>query len=69
MPIFEYKCAKCQTVSEFLESGSAKKKHVCQKCGSEKMEKIFSTFAVGIAQAGADSKCQSCTDRGCPYAN
>ncbi len=68
MPIFEYKCGKCGAVSEFLELGAGRKKHACQECGSGEMEKMFSTFAVGIAQAGSDSKCQSCTDRGCPHA-
>jgi hypothetical protein len=33
------------------------------------MQKVFSSFSVGVAQAGASSKCISCTDRGCPHAS
>ena len=67
MPLFEYKCTKCGTVTEFLESANSRKKHICSKCGSDSTEKQFSTFAVGINQPGSDSKCNSCTDRGCPH--
>ena len=69
MPIFEYKCTKCGKVSEFLEPAGDAKKHVCADCGGDRMEKMLSTFAVGIKQAGSDSKCQSCTDGACPYSN
>ena len=69
MPIFEYKCGKCGKVSEFLELGGGRKKHVCKHCGGSDMEKQFSTFAVGVKQDGTDSRCQSCTDGSCPYSN
>ena len=69
MPIFEYKCCKCEKVSEFLEPAGVRKKHVCQYCGGNNMEKRFSTFAVGVKQDGTDSRCQSCTDNSCPHAN
>ena len=61
------KCTKCDTVTEFLESANSRKKHICGKCGSSKTEKQFSTFAVGIAQPGQDSKCHGCSDGGCPH--
>ena len=67
MPIFEYKCNKCGSVTEFLESPGKKVKHLCSQCGDSSMEKMFSTFAVGVKQDGTDSKCQSCADRGCPH--
>lgn len=69
MPIFEYKCAKCGKVTEFLESAGSRKKRLCKHCGSSNMQKQFSTFAVGVKQNGTDSKCRSCTDDRCPYAN
>jgi len=61
MPIFEYKCSKCGHKSEFLEKGSGKKKHVCGKCGSSDMKKIFSTFSVG-----SGSQSTSCPTGTCP---
>ena len=67
MPIFEYKCARCGQVTEFLESAGAKVKHLCEKCKSSRMEKMFSSFAVGVKQDGSDSKCDSCSDGKCPY--
>lgn len=29
MPIFEYKCCKCEKANEFLEPAGVRKKHVC----------------------------------------
>jgi len=47
MPIFEYKCNKCGHTTEFLEKGSSVDKHVCQRCRSSDLQKLFSNFAVG----------------------
>ncbi len=62
MPIFEYKCDKCEHKSEFLEKSDSKKKHVCEKCGSLNMRKIFSGFSVGKSSHGSDS----CSTGMCP---
>lgn len=41
MPIYEYRCAKCGEVSEFLILG--KQGHLnCQKCGGEELIKLVS---------------------------
>jgi len=69
MPIYEYKCAVCGKVSEFLVKSVKSTKLACPDCGSKKLEKCFSSFAVGVSQAGTSSKCLTCTDRGCPHAN
>ena len=70
MPIFEYKCRQCGHVTSFLEKAGAKGSHKCQKCGSAKTDKAFSTFA---AQAGsikeAPATCAhagSCSSGSCP---
>lgn len=68
MPIFEYKCPGCGKVDEVLQKNARAKKVVCPGCGKA-MQKVFSSFSVGVAQAGASSKCISCTDRGCPHAS
>jgi putative FmdB family regulatory protein len=62
MPIFEYKCDKCGAKSEFLEKRDNKKKHVCEKCGSSDMHKLFSGFSVGKSSHGGDS----CSTGTCP---
>lgn len=67
MPIFEYKCEKCGSSTEFLEKNASKKKHKCPKCGSGEMVKLFSSFAVGGQHDGTSSNCGSCTDMGCPH--
>jgi len=61
MPIFEYKCNKCGAKSEFLEKSSGKNKHVCEKCGSSDMKKLFSYFSVGQSSQG-----DSCPTGTCP---
>jgi len=62
MPIFEYKCNKCGQRTEFLEKSGGKGKHVCEKCGSSDMQKLFSGFSVG--QNG--NKNDSCPTGTCP---
>ena len=66
MPIYEYRCKKCDTVFEtFVSSISDADKVVCKKCQSKKVEKQISTFAsrlsgnTGGAPAGALSGCSS----------
>lgn len=61
MPIYEYRCLKCNKINTFLEKISQKKmswfardKKVCASCGSKKLEKIISTFAVSAKQSHAD---------------
>ena len=66
MPIFEYKCGKCDKISEFLESSASKKQRKCEHCGSTKLEKQFSVFAAGIKQ-GQSKKCHGCDDLTCPH--
>ena len=43
MPIYEYQCKVCGTVSEFLHGVHQHQMITCKKCGSLKMEKILST--------------------------
>ncbi len=63
MPIFEYKCSKCGHKTEILEKRSSKRKHICEKCGSYEMQKLFSGFSVGqTGQPGG-----SCPTGTCPF--
>jgi putative FmdB family regulatory protein len=62
MPIYEYRCKDCGHVTAFLERPGAKKRHACEKCGSPRTAKRFSTFAVhaGTSSSG-DSSCPTGT--------
>lgn len=61
MPIYEYQCRKCGHVAEFLETSSSRKRHVCEKCGSKSMKKVFSVFS-----ARTDSGSSSASSSSCP---
>jgi putative FmdB family regulatory protein len=64
MPIFEYRCRECGHVTAFLEKADAHRRHPCEKCGSAKTEKAFSTFA---AKSGTSSSSgSSCPTGTCP---
>jgi len=57
MPLYEYTCEACKQRSELLISGE--QIPVCPNCGSEKMQKEFSTFSTnseGAAGASAGSR-------------
>jgi len=62
MPIYQYKCKRCGQKTEFLEKISSKNNHVCEKCGSSDMQKLFSGFSVGQSSHGGDS----CPTGTCP---
>jgi putative FmdB family regulatory protein len=67
MPIFEYKCAGCGKISEFLEKANATK-HTCPACGGKNLTKQFSTFSAVVKQLSAGSKCHTCpSGRTCPH--
>jgi len=65
MPIFEYKCKKCGHKTEFLEKGNSKEKHVCEKCGSNDLQKLFSTFSAGNSSTSGSP--DSCPTGTCPF--
>ncbi len=60
MPIFEYLCKRCGKKSEILIRNSEQKPQ-CE-CGSENLEKIFSSFAMpeasGHSGGCADGSCR-----------
>jgi len=61
MPVYEYECAKCGTVTEVLEKIGSKKRHKCPKCGSTRMEKLFSTFGVSPGGTTSTGSCPTGT--------
>ena len=60
MPIFEYKCGSCDTVSEFLVGVSQETESIrCGSCGSAKMRKVFSPMSFTV-KSQAQASCRSC---------
>jgi len=46
MPIYEYRCRKCEKVFErFQKVGEGGEKLVCPYCGMKKPEKMISSFS------------------------
>jgi|GEM_PF-595626 len=56
MPIFEYRCKSCGSLSEYLELAGTPSEAKCKACGNNKVEKVFSTF--GVKTIG-DAPCES----------
>ena len=67
MPVFEYRCKRCDHVTSFLERAGANKGHACEKCGSEDTEKIFSTFAAKVGPSSCP-RSSSCPEGTCRFA-
>lgn len=62
MPIYEYVCGDCGHPFEALLFGSEKAD--CPECGSEKLEKQLSVFAVSDEGAPPPNPCDSCPQSG-----
>ena len=77
MPIYEYQCPACQHEFEALIRNSADTPRKCPACGSRKLVKGFSAFAVAARDPSpscqtcptASATCGggSCSAGGCPY--
>lgn len=60
MPILEFRCKSCETVSEELVlAGDVAATPVCPKCGKQEMARLLSTFAAG-ASHGASADLGGC---------
>jgi len=57
MPLFEYTCRECGTRFEALVVGG--RCPACPKCGSDQLEKMYSTFAAQGSGGGADRSAPS----------
>jgi len=54
MPIYEYVCLDCQTISEILVMGPNDTDIECRRCKSKKLKKMFSMFNSKIAGKKVD---------------
>jgi putative FmdB family regulatory protein len=48
MPIYEYRCLACERAFEVLQKVGEAPLSKCLSCGSNKVEKLISTFAVRV---------------------
>ncbi|MCA9429958.1 MAG: zinc ribbon domain-containing protein, partial [Candidatus Omnitrophica bacterium] len=75
MPLMEYSCAKCSTRFEILVGVSQDAEEaVCPECGSNGVEKLFSSFSAKVAQSNGScgTECPeigACGTSTCPCAN
>ncbi len=67
MPIFEFKCTKCEEYMEILVMGSNDKnvEMKCSKCGSEDLERILSTTNINMAPGSSGNSQASIQSRQC----
>jgi len=64
MALYEYKCKDCGTVAEQLVFSSEDAPE-CPKCGSKKLEKLMSAFAVASAPAKSSGPLPGCASGCC----
>jgi putative FmdB family regulatory protein len=70
MPLYEYRCGSCGACFEKIVFGS-NTKAVCDKCGSDKTEKLLSQFGLGksstVSESGSSSGagCSGCSASSC----
>ena len=51
MPLYEYKCSKCEKSFEILQRNN--EKVVCPNCEGKSLEKLFSVFASSSSSESA----------------
>jgi len=75
MPIYEFKCLKCDDFFEMLVIGSDEEKRMkCPKCNSEEFERVLSTTSYNMTggagsascdRKGTGSKTRTCSSGSC----
>ena len=65
MPLYEYRCPSCESRFEVLRRmGQGSEGLACPRCGQEKVEKEFSTFAGASAGSGSPAAGGGCSPSG-----
>jgi len=65
MPIYEFKCLKCNKAFEMLQMGSEDKECKCPHCGGPDFERIMSTTNFAVSSGGGGKKGVSVENRSC----
>jgi putative FmdB family regulatory protein len=75
MPIYEYKCAACSSISEYLVGAGKSEQIKCRDCGSTDLVRLLSIGCInlqgslknpGSTCCGREERCEipPCTDGG-----
>jgi putative FmdB family regulatory protein len=67
MPLFEFRCPKCQAQFEKITSRQSADDVACPECGQQPAERLLSTFATSSDSASGGSLAASpaaCSPRG-----
>lgn len=62
MPIYDYECANCGTISEILVRSNLSAKIKCPRCGGEQMDRLL-TASYAIRMNGMSSTTATCCGR------
>jgi putative FmdB family regulatory protein len=63
MPIYEFKCLKCNGYKEILIMGGDKNVDMkCDQCGSEELERIMSSTNFSVGSGGAKAGTPTSTE-------
>lgn len=67
MPIYEFKCSKCEEFFEVIVMGSDDKEIECPKCKSQEFERVVSAtnFAMGASGSPGHAKGVQTQERNC----
>ncbi|UCC68251.1 MAG: zinc ribbon domain-containing protein [Armatimonadota bacterium] len=73
MPLYEFRCKKCDRVFERLcRAGSNGKGLTCPACGSRSLRRLMSVFAARVsgergspAMSGSGAGCSTCSSGSC----
>jgi len=66
MPIFEYKCADCNTKYEVLHKSASNLSEVsCPSCKSTNSKKLLSAFSASVSESSSSSFGDSCASGSC----
>ncbi len=66
MPLFEYKCADCNTKYEVLHKSATNLSDVsCPNCNSKNAKKLLSTFSASVSDSSSSSYSGGCENGSC----
>jgi putative FmdB family regulatory protein len=57
VPIYEYKCKNCGEKFDVFVLSQNDTAILCEKCGSENTERMFSSFAAGAGNSPSTHSC------------
>ncbi|MDA8165831.1 MAG: zinc ribbon domain-containing protein [Desulfobacteraceae bacterium] len=65
MPIYEFRCQKCNTLFETLVSSTSPEEVACKQCGSKEVKKTISAASYRLSSSSSGSKIPAGALSGC----